>query len=91
MLDRRLPVGVDNDNRVGLETIEYLTPKPAETGDQADLLAVVQLASGRLVEHDGGSVADEADANDFADWKVSCSSLGTERDPNGVRSSQVTH
>ena len=57
------PVGVEDDERLGLELVEHLVPEAAEPGNEADLLALVQLPAGLLGQHDRGDVGEEAEAD----------------------------
>lgn len=64
-------MGVDDDDGVGTEPVEHLIPQSDETGDQADLFAVIELATGLLVEHDGRGMAYQPDARDLTHTKIS--------------------
>jgi hypothetical protein len=46
------PMRVDDDDGVGLEPVEHLVTEASQTGDETDLVAVVELSAGRFVEHE---------------------------------------
>ena len=65
VLERRLPVRVEHDDRVRLQPVEHLRPHPPQARDEADLLAVVELLADVLGQHDGGHVGDEPGPDDL--------------------------
>ena len=63
VFDGAEPVGVEDDERLGLQLVEHLAPEPAESRNQADLLALVQLPAHLLGQHDRRNVREEAEAD----------------------------
>ncbi len=76
VLHRGEPVRVDDHDRVDVETIQHLAPQPNQPRHQRDLFALVELETGRLVEHDGWSVTNQPSA-DYLTHASSWRSLGT--------------
>ena len=63
VFDGAEPMGVEDDERLRLELVEHFVSEPAESGNQADLLALVQLPPHLLGQHDRRDVGEQAEAD----------------------------
>ena len=65
VFERRVPVGVEHHDRVGLHAVQPLATQPVEAVDDREVLATVHLQPGGQRQHQRRDVRDERGPDDL--------------------------